>query len=146
MRLGLWAMGWLALVGVPGAGAVSGDLAVDLAACDEQRTPWAQALENAAPALPATPAALAPAQALWLDAQRLQWPGQPADGRYRLVRGLHLPGGRVLVPGVGLVRNRVTDPYALSLASNSRRTWIGRLDHPALKPAGWETTARARRR
>jgi pullulanase len=46
----------------------------------------------------------------------------------------------VLVPGVGLVRNRVTDPYALSLASNSRRTWIGRLDHPALKPAGWETT------
>jgi pullulanase len=48
----------------------------------------------------------------------------------------------VLVPGVGLVRNRVTDPYALSLASNSRRTWIGRLDHPALKPAGWETTPR----
>ena len=50
MRLGLWAMGWLALVGVPGAGAVSGDLAVDLAACDEQRTPWAQALEDVAPA------------------------------------------------------------------------------------------------
>jgi pullulanase len=50
----------------------------------------------------------------------------------------------VLVPGVGLVRNRVTDPYALSLSSNSRRTWIGRLDHPALKPAGWETTPRPR--
>ncbi|HRD98991.1 MAG TPA: DUF3372 domain-containing protein, partial [Rubrivivax sp.] len=50
----------------------------------------------------------------------------------------------VLVPGVGLVRNRVTDPYALSLSANSQRTWIGRLDHPDLKPAGWETTPRPR--
>jgi pullulanase/glycogen debranching enzyme len=48
----------------------------------------------------------------------------------------------VLVPGVGLVRNRVTDPYALSLSANSQRTWIGRLDHPDLQPAGWDTTPR----
>ena len=48
----------------------------------------------------------------------------------------------VLVPGVGLVRNRVTDPYALSLSSNSRRTWIGRLDQAALQPVGWDTTLR----
>ncbi len=43
----------------------------------------------------------------------------------------------VFVPGLGLVRNRVTDPYALSLNTDSRRTWIGRLDTPALQPAGW---------
>jgi pullulanase len=48
----------------------------------------------------------------------------------------------VLVPGAGLVRNRVTDPYALSLSTDSHRTWIGRLDHPTLKPAGWDTTPR----
>ena len=92
-------MGWLALGGVPGAGAVSGDRAVDLAACDEQRTPWAQALEDGAPASAATTAALAPAQALWLDAQRLQWPGQPADGRYRLVRGAAPVVGDTLAEG-----------------------------------------------
>ena len=50
----------------------------------------------------------------------------------------------VLVPGVGLVRNRVTDPYALSLSANSQRTWIGRLGHPDLKPAGWDATPRPR--
>lgn len=48
----------------------------------------------------------------------------------------------VLVPGVGLVRNRVTDPYALSLSTDSRRTWIGRLDDPDLQPPGWTTTPR----
>ena len=51
----------------------------------------------------------------------------------------------VFVPAVGLVRNRVTDPYALSLNTDSRRTWIGRLDDAALKPAGWDLTQRPRR-
>jgi pullulanase len=49
--------------------------------------------------LAATTAALAPAQALWLDAQRLQWPGQPADGRYRLVRGAAPVVGDTLAEG-----------------------------------------------
>jgi pullulanase/glycogen debranching enzyme len=48
----------------------------------------------------------------------------------------------VFVPGHGLVRNRVTDPYALSLTTDSQRTWIGRLDAPALKPLGWTSTPR----
>jgi pullulanase len=44
----------------------------------------------------------------------------------------------VFVPGTGLVRNRVTDPYALSLTTDSRRTWIGDLDRPDLKPQHWD--------
>ncbi len=51
----------------------------------------------------------------------------------------------VFVPGVGMVRNRVTDPYALSLNADSRRTWIGRLDAPALTPPGWAQDAAPRR-
>ncbi len=51
----------------------------------------------------------------------------------------------VFVRGVGVVRNRVTDPYALSLNADSRRTWIGRLDAPALAPAGWRARPRPQR-
>ena len=78
----------------------------------------------------------------------------PADRVLRLHRahqggswfGLHprdLTGGSytylvdVHVPGVGLVRNRVTDPYSISLSTDSKRSWIGRLDAAALKPEGW---------
>ena len=43
----------------------------------------------------------------------------------------------VFVRGVGLVRNRVTDPYSLSLDADSQRSWIGRLDAPSVTPAGW---------
>ena len=48
----------------------------------------------------------------------------------------------VWVPTVGLVRNRVTDPYARSLNTDSRRTWIGRLDDATLEPPGWGRTHR----
>jgi pullulanase-type alpha-1,6-glucosidase len=48
----------------------------------------------------------------------------------------------VFVPGTGVVRNRVTDPYALSLGTDSRRTWIGRLDHPSTRPEGWPGATR----
>ncbi len=44
----------------------------------------------------------------------------------------------VWVPGVGLVRNRVTDPYALSLNADSQRSYITDLNDPQLKPAGWD--------
>jgi len=47
----------------------------------------------------------------------------------------------VFVRGTGLVRNRVTDPYSLSLTADSRRSVFTRLDNPALKPAGWDDTA-----
>jgi pullulanase/glycogen debranching enzyme len=47
----------------------------------------------------------------------------------------------VFVPGLGLVRNRVTDPYSISLNADSRRSYIGELSDPALMPAGWRRDA-----
>jgi pullulanase/glycogen debranching enzyme len=46
----------------------------------------------------------------------------------------------VHVDGVGLVRNRVTDPYAVSLTTDSRRAYVANLQSPQLKPPGWDTT------
>ena len=48
----------------------------------------------------------------------------------------------VVAPGTGLVRNRVTDPYSLSLTTDSTRSYIADLDDAALKPAGWDAHAR----
>ncbi|HEY5612575.1 MAG TPA: DUF3372 domain-containing protein, partial [Lysobacter sp.] len=48
----------------------------------------------------------------------------------------------VFVPGVGVVRNRVTDPYSVSLTTDSRRSYIADLDAPGLKPAGWDAAPR----
>ncbi len=44
----------------------------------------------------------------------------------------------VVVPGVGLVRNRVTDPYSVSLGNDSQRSYVADLDDPGLKPDGWD--------
>jgi pullulanase len=44
----------------------------------------------------------------------------------------------VYVPGTGIVRNRVTDPYAASLTTNSLRGYLGNLESPRLKPPGWD--------
>ena len=41
------------------------------------------------------------------------------------------------VPGTGVVRNRVTDPYAVSLTTDSQRAYIADLDAPQLAPPGW---------
>jgi pullulanase/glycogen debranching enzyme len=43
----------------------------------------------------------------------------------------------VFVPGVGLVRNRDTDPYSLSLSADSQRSYVADFDDPALAPPGW---------
>ncbi len=48
----------------------------------------------------------------------------------------------VFVAGVGMVRNRVTDPYSISLTTDSTRSYIADLDDPALKPAGWDDAPR----
>ena len=48
----------------------------------------------------------------------------------------------VAVPAVGVVRNRVTDPYSLSLNTDSTRSFIADLDSSTLKPAGWDNAAR----
>ena len=45
----------------------------------------------------------------------------------------------VFVPGVGVVRNRVTDPYSVSLTTDSRRSYIADLNSTQLKPIGWDT-------
>jgi pullulanase len=44
----------------------------------------------------------------------------------------------VVVDGVGVVRNLVTDPYSVSLNTDSKRSYIANLAAPALKPAGWD--------
>jgi len=46
----------------------------------------------------------------------------------------------VYARGTGLVRNRVTDPYSVSLTTDSARSYVADLDDPALKPTGWDTT------
>jgi pullulanase/glycogen debranching enzyme len=46
----------------------------------------------------------------------------------------------VSVDGAGIVRNLVTDPYSVSLNTDSKRSYIADLAAPALKPAGWNRT------
>jgi pullulanase/glycogen debranching enzyme len=46
----------------------------------------------------------------------------------------------VFVRGVGVVRNMVTDPYSISLTTDSKRSYIADLGADALKPAQWDTT------
>ena len=48
----------------------------------------------------------------------------------------------VFVRGKGLVRNRVTDPYSLSVGAESQRSVVANLDAAALKPADWDATPR----
>ena len=44
----------------------------------------------------------------------------------------------VYVPGTGIVRNRVTDPYSISLTTDSIRSYVENLNSRRLKPAGWD--------
>ncbi|MDH4059812.1 MAG: pullulanase-type alpha-1,6-glucosidase [Aquincola sp.] len=46
----------------------------------------------------------------------------------------------VYARGRGIVRNLVTDPYAVSLTVDSARGYIADLNAPALKPPGWDAT------
>jgi pullulanase/glycogen debranching enzyme len=46
----------------------------------------------------------------------------------------------VHVDWAGVVRNRVTDPYAISLTTNSMRGYIANLHSPRLQPPGWDRT------
>jgi pullulanase len=48
------------------------------------------------------------------------------------------------VPGLGWVRQRVSDPYAVSLSANSQRAALLDLDDAALKPEGWDRQPRPR--
>jgi pullulanase len=46
----------------------------------------------------------------------------------------------VIVRGRGVVRNVVTDPYALSLTTDSQRSVVIDLNAPDTRPAGWDQT------
>lgn len=52
----------------------------------------------------------------------------------------------VFVPGVGLVLNQVTDPYAHALTGNSRFFALMRLDDPRVTPKGWHQALRKTQR
>ncbi|KQQ33573.1 alpha-1,6-glucosidase [Duganella sp. Leaf126] len=62
-----------------------------------------------------------------------QLPGTQAGRYYRYLVD-------VVAPGAGLVRNLVTDPYSVSLTTDSRRSYIADLGAAALKPPGWDST------
>ncbi len=51
----------------------------------------------------------------------------------------------VVTPTHGLVRNLVTDPYAVALTADSRLSVVADLASPALKPRGWDTAPRPAR-
>jgi pullulanase-type alpha-1,6-glucosidase len=48
----------------------------------------------------------------------------------------------VFVPSMGWVRNRVTDPYSVSLTADSQRSAVLDLNDPALQPRGWRQRQR----
>ncbi|MBB2485799.1 DUF3372 domain-containing protein [Mitsuaria sp. WAJ17] len=68
---------------------------------------------------------------------------EPASGSWMLSTHEDLRGQYyrflvdVLVPGQGLLRQRVTDPQAVSLNADSRRSFIADLDDAAWMPPGW---------
>ncbi|GHB96997.1 alpha-1,6-glucosidase domain-containing protein [Thermomonas carbonis] len=87
--------------------------------------------DGASPAIESVPLAREERTGQWLN-------GNPRDLRGSYYTYLV----DVFVPGVGIVRNRVTDPYSVSLTTDSRRSYIANLDDPALKPAGWDDAPR----
>ena len=115
--------------------------------------------------LGATPTAAATAFALWAPTARAVSVCVHADGSAAATRrvALHRDDatgiwnarvdadlrGRyytylvdVFVPSVGIVRNRVTDPYSISLTTNSTRSYIADLGDPSLQPPGWDEAPR----
>ena len=117
------------------------DLGVTLAAATTRLRLWAPTAQavhlclHASDTAPAQPAVPALQRDDTTGSWQLQLPGRPAS---RYVRYLV----DVWVPGTGLVRQRVTDPYAISLGTDGRHTWIGSLDDPATQPPGWAAAPR----
>ncbi|NHZ32273.1 alpha-1,6-glucosidase domain-containing protein [Massilia rubra] len=75
-----------------------------------------------------------------LDAMRFD----PATGIWSATRKGDISGKYytyavdVVADGAGLVRNMVTDPYSVSLTTDSKRSYIANLASARLKPAGWD--------
>lgn len=102
---------------------------------------WAPTATNVSLCLFDEAAAMDVGDAPAIDAHPMR--SEPSSGLWKHTVPADLRGRRyaflvdVLVPGVGLVRNRVTDPYALGLNADSRESVVLDLDDPATKPEGW---------
>ena len=119
-----------------------GDLGVTLAPRSTRFAVWAPTARSVHACLypDAEGAATAVAEMRRDDATGA-WRGETAR---RLAGGYYAYLVDVAVPGVGLVRNRVTDPYSISLNADSRRSYIGALDDAALQPRSWARDAAPR--
>ncbi len=85
--------------------------------------------DASAPATAALPMQRDARSGLWSLQRRADWRG----GYYSYLL-------EVQQPGAGRVLHRVTDPYSVSLNTDSRRSYIADLADAALKPAGWEAS------
>jgi pullulanase-type alpha-1,6-glucosidase len=94
---------------------------------------WAPTAQRVALCLNAAPRALPMQRDARTGIWTLKLPRNLSGSTYTYLVDVHARGH-------GLVRNRVTDPYALSLTADSERTWIGSLDAPPLQPPGWAAT------
>lgn len=138
----------IAATGIQAAGALDDlyaaaagvkDFGVTINKLNTQFKLWAPTAQHVAVCIYATGSS----QATTVDA--MQWDAQ--TGIWSLNKTVDLSGQYyqyvvdVFVRGVGIVRNRVTDPYSVSLTTNSKRSFIIDLNAPDLTPAGWEKTA-----
>ncbi len=107
-------------------------------------TLWAPTAQQTAVCVYNTPAASAhavyqmrfdPATGAWNAAV-----GNDLSGKYyKYVVDVPVDGAAAAGSNTGgIVRNLVTDPYSISLSTDSKRSYIARLDAPRLKPAGWD--------
>lgn len=112
------------------------DLGVSVSAGDTRFRLWAPTARQVAVCVYETGAstALQVAPMRW-DAESGIWshelPGDFSGKYYSYVVDVY-------APGIGLVRNRVTDPYSISLTTDSKRSYIANLHSPNLKPPGWD--------
>ncbi|MGH8077887.1 MAG: alpha-1,6-glucosidase domain-containing protein, partial [Lysobacter sp.] len=120
------------------ADAAAADLGVSLHATGTRFTLWAPTARDVSVCTYASDSGKAVARdALRRDDRTGVWHAVTNDHRsgqyYRYLVD-------VFVPGMGVVRNRVTDPYSLSLTTDSTRSYIADLNSESLKPPDWDTT------
>ncbi len=119
------------------AGAAVPDLGATVVAGQTRFKLWAPTAQKVSVCLYDTGSGTASGlEAMTFDASTGVWSAvRPSDlsGKY------YKYVSEVFVRGVGLVRNLVTDPYSLSLTTDSKRSYVADLAKAALLPAGWST-------
>ena len=113
----------------PGLGAIPGKrkTAFGLWAPTAQQVTLCTYDSGSTAARASTPMRLDAASGVW----RYDAPGDLSGKYYKYVVD-------VIVDGAGLVRNLVTDPYSVSLTTDSARSYIADLNAARLKPSGWD--------